>query len=175
MTIPSGGMQELTKRTVTLASRVMLPTHAAFSGLLGAAWAFQSPSRTNVPALTYLRGLWPIPYTGIILLTLSGVIVGAMLLRDRRLVALALSAGVFIYLCLALGTAASLNPAVADLFPPVLMIDDHASLSAPLWSLYVASAHLASMVSVVFEETDSSAARIRELEDEVARLRASPA
>lgn len=129
----------LTRATVTRASRVMLPAHVLFSAWLGAGWMLQGSARTAVPALSSLRAVWPIESTGIVLFSLGVLAALALLLHQRVLAGVCLSTGALAYLVLAGFVAWPLLHGVG-------------SFSAPAWPLYVATAHFASMLSVVFDE-----------------------
>lgn len=128
------------RTTVTRASRIMLPAHAAFSTALGTAWVLQADERTAIPSLYALREIWPIQATGGVLLGLGVLGVVAMLTHRRTLAATCLMAGCIGYVLLTVAILWSL---------PVMPT---ASYSAWLWPAYVASAHLATVLSLAADE-----------------------
>lgn len=132
--------RDLTRATVTAASRIMLPTHAGFSVALGGVWAWQADERTAVHSLYALRDIWPIQATGGLLFALGALGVVSLLLGRRLPAAVLLFAGAVGY--------AALTVAVAWSLPGSPL----ASYSAPLWPAYVATAHLASAISLAADE-----------------------
>lgn len=132
------GIMPLSKANVTIASRLMLPTHAIFSTYLGVTWAIQDPTRTHTKALTVLN-VWPIEATGVILAAFGVALVAGLLSQRRTIAAIALAANVIVYLALAgIILAASISA--------------HASWSAAAWPVYIAVAHFASMLSLANDE-----------------------
>lgn len=129
-----------TRKTITAASRIMLPADAVLSGWIGVAWATQSDVRTAIPSLYALRHIWPISATGTVLVILALVVTLGVIVGNRALTAMALGAGVVAYLFLSLAVTWSL--AGGQL----------ASWSAPAWPLYVAVAHFASLISLAKDE-----------------------
>jgi hypothetical protein len=124
---------------VTIASRVMLPAHAAFSLYVGFTWVFQADIRTQVPALYALRDLWPIDATGGVILAVGALQLIGMSAHHRAVEAITLIIGCLAYLLLGAAIAAS-------------VWTQPASYSAPAWPIYVALAHLASALSLVADE-----------------------
>lgn len=125
----------LTRGNVTYASRIMLPVHIVFSSWLGLAWLAQDSTRTAVPSLYALRGVWPIQNTGIVLVVVGVIALLGVLSHRRVVAAVALGMGALAYLILT-GFIA---------WP---LLSGAGSFSSPAWPLYVALAHFASMVSL---------------------------
>src|SRR5689334_18669953 len=141
----------LTKQTVTVASRLMLPVDAVLSLWIGAAWFFQDNVRTHVPALYAVRAVWPIEATGALIFTVGALIVVAMFTRKRVVGATMVLAGCFCYLLLSVAIAVS-------------VWTQPASYSAPAWPLYVALAHLATALSLAADEFTDAVGVNRRLE-----------
>lgn len=135
-------MPRLTKASVTRASRIMLPVHCLFSTGLGLAWLLQDGARTAVPALSAVRSVWPIWATGAVILCVGLISVAGLLSHKRAIAATSLGMGALTFLILA----------VLITLP---IAHDGASFSAPLWPLYVAFAHVASMVSLAMDSPET--------------------
>lgn len=140
----------LDRQHVTVASRVMLPVDVAFGGVLGLIWALQDPSRRN-QSLAALDRTWPVENTGWVLVAVAGVILAALLGRNRTLAMFGCAAGVVAYFVLTIIFAGPLDLDLQLGWPPVT-VGPSVSLSAPLWPAYLAAAHLASLASLAVDE-----------------------
>ena len=134
--------------SVTVASRIMLPAHALFTTLLGLGWLLQDDMRTQIPALAQLRGVWPIYATGTVLLILGLLTTVAILTGRHTLAGLMLGATSLAWLI------------IAGLIALTATSPD-ASLTASVWPLYVATAHIASIASLANDETTIAGANRR--------------
>lgn len=136
----------LTIRRVATADKIMVPAHAAFSGIVGALWIGQSPQRLASPSLSSLADLISLENAGYVLLGQGLLIGAAMLARNRDVAAAALGAGVFVYL--------GLGYLMADATG-----QPGASYSAPLWPIYVAVGHLATVMSLALDRPDDTSGK----------------
>lgn len=111
----------LDRAHITVASRVMLPTYATIFGLLGLLFLIQQPSRTAAPAFAPAKMVlhWlpgdPIHAWGVVFLTVAGLEVVAMVVRNRRLylAGLVIGAGLVTFWTIVLTAAAAASPAVS--------------------------------------------------------------
>lgn len=130
----------LLRATVTLATRIMLPTYALIDAGIGAIWVLQDRDRTSA-AIIALQGLgWPITGSGAVLLVLGFLCVAGMLLQSRATTAIVVGAGAAVWLALAV------------IYTHSVLGDPRASLSTPLLPLGWAVAHIATLASLAVEE-----------------------
>lgn len=81
----------LTRDTITIASRLMLPTYCAFFALLGINYVTTPRSIVDAsPALAFADAIMPLPAWGGLFLTCSVVMLGALIAHRRILFRLAL-------------------------------------------------------------------------------------
>ena len=135
----------LHRRTVTVASRIMLPTYVGLFTLIGLAYLFQPAARVQAsPALAFADRLIPMPVWGGIFLTTAGLLSAAMLVAHRRrwtrvLAGYALWVGVVV-----LTTWAGIFTGA--------VITAGASLGSPVWPAFAAIACFASSRSLAAGE-----------------------
>lgn len=142
----------LDRQHITRASMLMLPVDVLFSVALGLVWALQDPSRTS-PALQAIRDNYSPRAVGWCLVTIGLIILVGMVTNHRGLCAVGLAAGAATYLILAvIFVAGILHPHLSDAWPFIVTGRSHATLSGSLWPLYLVAAHLASLISLAFDE-----------------------
>jgi hypothetical protein len=127
----------LTRDSVTIASRVMLPTYTAFALFLGIVYVTDPDGRlahsTSFPVLP--TAVWGVGFVVVGLLQIA-----AMIQRDRRLYVLSLAP--LLVWCLLWGLALVYSAA-----------RDGTSFTAPAFPLFVAFACWASMLSLIAGES----------------------
>lgn len=86
---------QLTRATVTVASRVMLPTYVALFAILGIAYILAPVGRLlESPALAYASDLIPLPGWGGVFLACAALMSAALCTRSRALYSYALWVGI---------------------------------------------------------------------------------
>lgn len=131
----------LTKKNMTIASRVMLPIYPAFA--LGAGVSFVATPLDrllNSPTLQFANKLIPLSLWGYGYLAVALVLLGALLARDRRAYRLALAV---MLVWMAFYTAVTLWAAFAG----------GASFSAWTWPAFIVAACWATELSLAARET----------------------
>lgn len=105
----------LNRDTVTVASRIMLPTYATVFGLIGALFLLQQPSRTSTGAFDAAKDLMPIRVWGIVFLAVAALELAALAVHNRRtyLGGLVIGAGLAVFWTVVLLTSAVHNPDVS--------------------------------------------------------------
>lgn len=141
---------------VTRSSRIMLPFYVLFDLALGWTWVAQDAERTNA-SLQALRGVWPIAGTSVVLFVCAALLIVSLVLKRRALCGFTLMLGSLTYFALAVIFCLPLQLSWDWGALPFLHLGDSgASLSAPYWPVVPAVAHLASMITILFEETRES-------------------
>ena len=129
----------LDREHITAASRIMLPTYVVFFATLGVNYVIADTSSLNNPVLDYVDDVMPLPVWGCLFLFCSFVMVSAMATRRRALYRWALR------MC-----GLSMLFWATVIFLATLAGD--ASLFSAVWSLFVATACLASDRSLARQE-----------------------
>lgn len=125
-------MTALARSTVTVASRIMLPTYVLLFGVLGANYALTPSARLNdSPALDFASVVLPLPVWGCMFLAASAAMATALLTHRRLLFRIALWVGL---VCLALWAVVFLAAAIFS----------NASPTACAWPAFAAVACYAS-------------------------------
>lgn len=128
----------LTRDAITIASRIMLPAYVALSLAYGLVYVADPAHRLDgVSALTFQRSLMPMWCWGCVHLALAALMGVALYLRSRMVFAFALACCAMTWLLWGAMYAVS-----------VLQTSD-TSVLAPLPSLFVTTACIASMTSLL--------------------------
>ncbi len=131
----------LDRANVTATSRIMLPAYVILTATVGFVYTFDPFGRVAaVSALTFQRSLMPLWIWGALFLALAAVMLAAFARRSRHMFALALSVASvtwFTWGCFYLTSA---------------VIDPHVSILAAVFPWFIATACIASMVSLVTGE-----------------------
>lgn len=131
----------LTRATTTRASQIALPGHALLAISLSIAWLWQAPPESS-PGLAALNSAWPLHNTAVVLLSF-GVVEFAMLLLVHSRTAEAITLGAAVLLFVVLAAMSARGHVSGTSWGGVI-----------LW-IYVATMHLASLVSLAFYEGTS--------------------
>lgn len=126
----------------TAASRIMLPTYVALFGGAGLAFLIQAPLRTSGPAYEVATAWFGIRWWGVGFLVIASVSFAG--LASRWMPALVLG------LVLGAGTAGFWGA----LIEATAFRDPHVSFSGGMWITTVAIAQVASLKSLILNETD---------------------
>lgn len=130
----------LTKTSITLASRVMLPVYPIFALGVGVSFlATPLPRLLASPSLRFANEVFPIPVWGYGFLAVAFVLFGALLIHNRRSFQIALAvmcAWMLFYAAVTLWAAFS----------------GGASFSAWTWPAFIAAACWATMLSLAARE-----------------------
>lgn len=132
--------KELTRDTVTVASRVMLPVYPVLYGAVGLAFVFQAVSRTAGPAFEVPRMLLPITVWGWLFAAVAVVEIYALVTNQRRTYLAALVPGSGLA---AFWSVVILSSAVQS---------EHVSFTSGLWVAGMAAAQAASARSLAQHE-----------------------
>jgi hypothetical protein len=125
-----------------VASRIMVPSYVVLCAAYGIVYVTDPGSRiSGIGALSFQQRLMPMPMWGVVMLTVAAVMLTALLAGSRDLFtfALAFCAAVwFLWGCL---------------YAVSVVTDPHVSVLAPVTSWFVACACVASMRSLLTDET----------------------
>lgn len=131
----------LDRASVTVASRVMLPTYAIVNAIFAAAFLSDVQGRLEVaPALDFARSWPPIEQWGLLWFALAAVMVMALLVHHRTTYVVALAINVAAWLMWGILTGASVL--TQELVTPL----------AGVLPCFVAAASFASMMSLLGRE-----------------------
>jgi hypothetical protein len=75
----------LTRQTVTVASRVMLPTYVAFFAILGANYLIADDTAAASPALVFADNVMPLHAWGWLFIGCAGIMLAALFTHRRNL------------------------------------------------------------------------------------------
>lgn len=131
----------LTRETVTIASRLMLPVYMVVSGYIGLCYILSPDERLQGASLAVARLLLPMWAWGLLALVLAGGVLVAILSHSRGVAVVALCMGAAAYLVWACFYAIS------------IWVDPAASYVSPIWPLLASAAHVASALSLSWRET----------------------
>jgi hypothetical protein len=130
----------LTRRTITAASRIMLPAYVALTAAFGIVYLTDPFGRLHdVPALAFPREVMQGSMTpwGIVFLGIAAVMSAAFITRSR------------IWFCFGLSLCAVTFVLWGGMYAVSIGIDSRASVTAPFYPLFVATACVASMTSLL--------------------------
>lgn len=134
-------MRDLTRGTVTAASRVMLPTYAVFFTITGCSLILTSTARLReTPALRYADTVFPIHAWGLLILAMGAALAVALIRRRRT------------WYTYVLGGAATWM-SLFSLATFTAIFKDRAPLGGWAWPGFVAVACIASLRSISTGET----------------------
>lgn len=135
-------MPKLARNTTTRGSQIALPAHAFFSVAMGVAWVWQAPLSASA-GLQALESVWPLRNTAIVLVCLGVVeLLMLLLVHNRAAEAITLAAAAVVMASLAGMSVGGHVPGTS--WGPVIV-----------W-VYIATVHVASVVSLAFNESRGS-------------------